>query len=150
METKVCRKCGERKPLDEFYEHPQMADGHLNQCKACKRAYQKRYREEHHKEICEYDRQRAQTEQRKQYALERERARRRENPEKYQARTAVHNALRDGKITKPDACEDCGDTEKALQGHHEDYSKPLDVKWLCFQCHRARHGQIVEIEGDPF
>jgi hypothetical protein len=59
-------------------------------------------------------------------------------PEKYKAQTAVNNAVRDGRLIKPKACEDCG-KEGRLHGHHEDYSELLDVVWVCVPCHKARH-----------
>lgn len=35
MIKKKCFKCSKTLPLDSFYKHPQMGDGHLNKCKSC-------------------------------------------------------------------------------------------------------------------
>ena len=37
----------------------------------------------------------------------------------------------------PEPCEDCGSED--VEMHHEDYTKPLHVNWLCRSCHMARH-----------
>lgn len=64
-------------------------------------------------------------------------------PEKYKARNAVSNALRDGKLQKADSCYFCKSTTR-LQAHHHDYNRPLDVFWLCASC----HGKLHTINGD--
>ncbi|AEM62927.1 endonuclease [Vibrio phage phiVC8] len=66
--------------------------------------------------------------------------RRKANAKKYQARNAVNNAIRDGRLVKADQCNRCLETE-GLHGHHHDYDKPLDVEWLCVNCHLQEHGQ---------
>ena len=38
-------------------------------------------------------------------------------------------------------CEVCGETRS--QAHHHDYSKPLEVKWLCAKHHRQLHAGIL-------
>lgn len=45
MTEKVCRLCGKRKPIDDFYTHGNMADGHLSKCKDCTKAYVKQLRD---------------------------------------------------------------------------------------------------------
>lgn len=57
------------------------------------------------------------------------------NPLKKAATNAVHNAIRDGKLTRQ-PCERCG---AIAQAHHDDYSKPFDVRWLCTKHHREWH-----------
>ena len=61
------------------------------------------------------------------------------NPEKVRARNILRKAVYEGKITKPIICEQCMKEKSRIEGHHDDYSKPLDVKWLCVSCHRAIH-----------
>ena len=62
-------------------------------------------------------------------------------PEKARARHAVTNALAAAKLVRPEACERCG-TVGRVEAHHPDYSKPLEVRWLCKSCHREVDGRI--------
>lgn len=57
------------------------------------------------------------------------------NPEKRAAHKAVEKALRNGKLERQ-PCE-CG-CDRKVQAHHDDYFKPLEVRWLCHEAHRAR------------
>jgi ribosomal protein S27AE/post-segregation antitoxin (ccd killing protein) len=60
------------------------------------------------------------------------------NPGKVKAHHAVNHALKNGTINKPKLCERCG-KEKFLHAHHADYTKPLEVIWVCVICHSAIH-----------
>lgn len=60
--------------------------------------------------------------------------------EQTRAHKVVGNAVKDGRLVKK-PCECCGD-EKA-EAHHDDYSKPLDVRWLCRKCHKKHHLDTV-------
>lgn len=53
---------------------------------------------------------------------------------KFRCRQRLLKAVKSGKITKKDSCEVCGSRDQ-IEAHHEDYTKPFDVKWLC----RAHH-----------
>ncbi len=151
---KVCKDCKIEKPLSEFYRHPEMADGHLGNCKQCKREYAEAHQKEKMLDpewaAAEAERQRRKASKR--YHLKRKhdpeyRKKRLEYrrsyvaryPEKTRARNTLGNAVRDGRVKKGTECESCGEKQRLLHGHHDDYSKPLDVHWLCARCHGKRH-----------
>jgi hypothetical protein len=140
MSEKICKGCGEVKPLAEFYKHKMMKDGHLNKCKACKRAYATKHRDENIERIRAYDRARSKTPARLSHLRENSRAQRVKFPEKRRARVIVGNAIRRGDLIRC-ACERCGKVDGS-HAHHEDYSKPLNVVWLCSICHAARHKEM--------
>ena len=59
-------------------------------------------------------------------------------PEKRKAQIIVMNAIKSGKLIRPDSCIIC--EKKCIpEGHHPDYSKPLEVIWVCKQCHTDYH-----------
>lgn len=57
-----------------------------------------------------------------------------QHPEQVRARDILKNAVRAGSVIRPASCSICGNTCKP-DGHHYDYSKPLDVIWACRECH---------------
>lgn len=64
---------------------------------------------------------------------------------KERAHNLVEKAIKRGSLINPQICESCGNTGKfkdgrsSIQAHHEDYDKPLTVKWLCQKCHHEWH-----------
>jgi len=149
LKMKSCFKCGESKPLTDFYKHPKMADGHLGKCKTCTKRDVREHRAANIERCRAYDRMRGLTEKRKRMASEYAKtpagiassrkakdAWAARNPEKKAATTAVGNAVRDRRLFK-EPCEACGN--KKAQAHHDDYLKPLSVRWLCSACHSLHH-----------
>jgi hypothetical protein len=55
-----------------------------------------------------------------------------------QVRDIFRSWLKANNITPPERCSSCNE-EKELEAHHSDYSKPLEVVWLCRKCHRHEH-----------
>jgi len=63
---------------------------------------------------------------------------RRANPEKDRAHELVRQAIRRGDLVRPTRCGSCGANAR-IQAHHGDYAWPLDIIWLCSECHASRH-----------
>jgi hypothetical protein len=91
------------------------------------RARGKRYREKHAEKVRAY---------RKAYDQSQSGA------EKRKAQSVFLWAVEIGAIIRPDKCSKCGVRCKP-HGHHEDYTKPLEVVWLCASCHQRRHAELA-------
>jgi len=67
--------------------------------------------------------------------------------------TRVHHlaakAVKDGVLVEPDNCERCKKSGIKLLKHHKDYSKPLEVTWLCTPCHLLEHKENPDLR-DPY
>lgn len=149
---KRCFKCEETKPRSEFYRHPRMKDGLLGKCKSCTKSDVSRNYRKNIEYYKEYERGRAmlphRVESRHEYAeTPRGRAVSRGAKARWRARNRIklgaiqilNNAVRDGRVLKPERCECCGSRPKRLHGHHDDYAFALDVRWLCPGCHAKWH-----------
>ena len=150
---KTCFKCGLLLPITEFYAHPRMADRHLGKCKNCTKSdsvvhYAKMVKDRIWVEK-EIERCRIKSQRRRACGLDKPLTPDKKRafnqsyvaryPQKYAAKIAVRTAMRAGKILHQ-PCEQCGSADS--EGHHEDYSKPLYVRWLCPKHHAERHRQI--------
>lgn len=139
---KKCFKCGEVKPLSDFYKHKMMADGHVNKCKDCNKKDVIENRKKNVDYYRDYDRERGARQ-----TSEYQRNYRNEFPMKYAAHRLVSNSIRDGRLSKPDRCEECNKFHDHIHGHHDDYALPLVVRWLCPPCHKAWHDKNGEAKN---
>lgn len=145
--TRQCRLCGVVKIIEEYYC---TSEGRSDsRCIECVKQAVRDIRERNHEYYLEYDRARAndpdRVAARKAYSSSNHgrailSARKKDwadrNAEKRHAQIAAGNAIRDGRLIA-ESCEKCGD--KQVDAHHDDYSKPLCVRWLCRSCHAAHH-----------
>jgi hypothetical protein len=131
---KTCFKCGGVKPLDDFYRHARMGDGHLNKCKDCTRHDVRRHRSEHVSRVREYDRQRSRLPHRAALRARTTRDWRLQHRDRSCAHQKAARAAKKGLIARPRLCAGCGGATK-LQMHHPDYHRPTLVMWLCKPCH---------------
>ena len=162
---KTCSRCGETKPLESFGRNKECRDGRRNTCKACQnvtanswrhanpdrvRAYWTRYEAANRDKVnarhrawraanpdkaYARDKRYSETPNGKAVARKAVQAYRQRLPLRNKAVWMLNHALNAGKITKL-PCFVCGAED--TQGHHPDYSHPLDVVWLC----RAHHLEI--------
>lgn len=135
---KTCGQCNKSKDDEQFHRRAMSKDGLAACCKDCQSTYDAA-------RLYQPDRVRARAEYKtKPEGIARIRAGQKRyierNPLKRHAHTTFDNAVTRGKIKVPDQCQTPGCASTGpLEGHHDDYTKPLEVRWLCTQCHIAHH-----------
>lgn len=146
-----CKDCEKEKTESEFYKSYKAI------CKECVKNKNKKNRKENIEKAREYDRNRPNKKERVEKNKQRLQFLKENNIEKYKkiqkqkreweiknkekkkAHSAVARALMTGKITRPNKCEICKCNDKEIEAHHYDYTKPLNVQWLCIECHNKQH-----------
>ena len=147
----TCKVCGATEKEAEFYR------GMARKCKECHKDAVRNNRAENVAHYRQYDAERFQTDPKvlarhKRYqATEAGKASMvasrmkwlMANADKRAAHVILGSAVMSGRKEKPLTCSACGSGGR-IHGHHEDYSKPLDVIWLCPKCHHSRHSNVPE------
>ena len=116
---KVCRDCGKQKSISDFYvkEKRRYSTRYTSRCRPCYYAWV--------------------------YAKDKAQGFKWHGPKQKngQARLKLNVAVLRGQLVKPKTCEGCGVRfpSRKLHGHHDDYRRPLVVRWLCDGCHRRHH-----------
>lgn len=150
---KTCTRCKELKQFDQFGPDTRVKDGRRSACRACVAAYNrkkyaasKEYRERSKAKATNWAKENP--ERTKEIRNEHGRKNYEKRKEHYsivfEATKRLNNAVRDGKIIKPEVC--CIDSQQCrgrLEAHHDDYSKPLDVIWFCTAHHKQWHKLFV-------
>ncbi len=148
---KKCAECGRELARSEFNKNKNNKDGLQDRCKECFRRYNRerylRTKEETKRRVAAYrrDNPRKVFETRLKTCLA--------NPDMKRAQKVVEAALKCGELVNPGVCSGCGCKagEHRIEAHHHDYSKPLDVIWLCTPCHRQMDARRRTHEGKtPF
>lgn len=152
---KQCRGCGKWLDLSAYYKQSSCRDGHQHECKECTKERARVYRADTIEERRAFDRARAmlphrvaareayEKTHRGRIALARAKEKWRSlNEMKRAAHILLGNAVRSGRIEKG-VCEVCGDG-KRTHAHHDDYSKPLEVRWFCPMHHKLFHKHVEE------
>jgi len=147
---KACKKCKISREADGFYKVKGNLDGLSGKCKECTKADVRANYKKNIKYYKDYEKKRAsmphRVAARKAYQatkagklamLKANNNYRKKYPNKYKARNVVNNAIRDGKLFKG-SCEVCSSFQN-IHAHHDDYLKPLNVRWLCSAHHSQWH-----------
>jgi hypothetical protein len=140
LNEKRCSGCKQWKPLKSY--HAKTGRPANSMCIPCENAWWVAYRAKNRLRVRvnqrKWERKNAKgisTKKMRRYRTEPE------YRERVLARQKVYLAVKSGRLERG-PCSMCG-TSKKVHGHHKDHSMPLDVVWLCMDCHLKEHGACV-------
>lgn len=134
----TCYTCKKKKNVKEFRTDKRRLNGYSQPCKECDADKQRARYAKNPEKVRSFMREHYKRNKKKYHEKAAKWAK--ENPEKYSAHMKVRDAVKSGKL-KREPCEVCGSMK--VEGHHEDYSKPLGVRWLC----SIHHGEVHRKEN---
>ena len=141
MTKKRCTKCKQERPVKEFGLDRSRKDKLQCWCKVCFHKYRLKhvketaaYCKKNRVHLLAYNKDYRQTDKGKESFRNGSKRYRLMHPEREKA----HNKLRGSKLKRSIFCEEC-ELPAKTEGHHPDYNKPLEVKWLCKTCHTEAH-----------
>lgn len=139
---KTCCVCQKEKQDADYYEVRKGSGKTMAACKLCINDRNKRYRHGAGKEkTLAHDRERDKQPERSQAWSERRRVRNEKHPERVKAKNDLHNAVRSGRVVPWPVCA-MPECDQKPEAHHPDYSRPLDVVWLCHSHHMMVHNMV--------
>lgn len=139
---KKCIRCGEEKPDDCFYRQAGAKGGRRGTCGPCTTAYYRAYVEMKVGKNPDYVKamRRSSYRNKNEKHMDVHKTRFVADRNKVRVRAQTRRAVLRGDISRG-PCAACGATDR-IHAHHEDYSRPFDVVWLCKACHSKRHVEI--------
>lgn len=138
---KECTKCNALKPLSAFYKDKRMTSGLTCWCKPCVSDHLQLARKLKREKFTEIE----SSEKRKAHHHRKNENYRKNFPYKVSCHQKIFHAIRKGLLIKL-PCVKCGNQKSSA--HHNDYTKPLDVIWLCHTCHMDLHRSLVFNEDE--
>ena len=136
---KICYHCKQSKPDKEFNKDNHKTDGLYSYCMTCCRPKSTEWN------TLNKDKARAKVARyyakHKEKIISKQKIRHEKYPPIRRARWMVAEAIKAGRLLI-EPCAVCRATE-SVQGHHEDYTKPLRVLWLCASHHTKIHNNMT-------
>ena len=139
-ELKRCCHCKEWLPKSQFWSNRSFPDGLSHLCRDCATEAIHKYQ---HTPKGKKSRKRY-IQSPKGLVAQHRADKKRSSSWKRHAQQVFQAAVRRGEIIRSPVCQQCG-IWCATHGHHRDYTRPLDVVWLCRECHDAEHARLRNV-----